>query len=297
MGRSAAVTLAVVLASLYLAFLIGRGIRRPLRSLSAAAEAVAQGDPGARARVKGASEIARVALQFDRMLDSLAEKDASLREANLRLQQLSSRLLREVEEERGHIARELHDHVGQSLTALEMDLKHMHRHPGQPVELVRIERCLETVWELLEQVRGLSLDLRPSQLDDLGLVAALRAQIDRHFDVARVQVHLEAEDLEARLTRDLETAVFRICQEALTNVLRHARARNVRVTLRAAGDALLLTVRDDGAGFDAAAALDGAAGRSSGLRNMLDRAGLAGGTLAVRSAPGSGTEIEARLPL
>jgi signal transduction histidine kinase len=293
--QSAVVTALVLLLSGVLAFLLIHRIRHPLRALSAAAQAVAAGDTTRRANVRQKGEIARAAAQFDRMLDSLAASETSLREANRRLKALSARLLRSAEDERGHIARELHDQVGQALTVLELDLGYMSRQPGSDKD--RIGRCRELIGQLIEQVRNLSLDLRPSQLDDLGLAAALQGHLERHFTGRGVQVHLDAQVCEARLTPDLETACFRICQEALTNVLRHAQAANVWIELRDTPQELVLKVRDDGVGFDPDAALASAAtGRSSGLRNMLDRTTLAGGKLVYRSVPGE-SEIVATLPV
>jgi two-component system sensor histidine kinase UhpB len=141
----------------------------------------------------------------------------------------------------------------------------------------------------------MSLDLRPSQLDDLGLVAALRWYLDRQARIAGVTVSFSADSLPYRLDTAKETACFRIVQEAVTNALRHARASQIWVELRRRGDEISLVVRDDGAGFDVAAARGGAiAGKSLGLLSMEERAGLAGGRLDIVSNAGKGTEIHLR---
>jgi signal transduction histidine kinase len=293
-GGIAAAFLVIAL-SLLLAWAIARRITRPLALLTSAARAVAAGERGARAAVPGGDEISQVARQFDSMLDALSSADASLRESNRRLTVLSRRILRAEEDERRRIARDLHDQVGQSLTALELDLQALKR--GSP-DAARIVRCLEIAAHLHENVRDLSVLLRPPQLDDLGLVAALRAHLDRHVRPHGVQTRFEADISAERLSGDLEAACFRIAQEALNNVLRHAHARAVAVVLREMPAELVLEVGDDGAGFDPASALEAAAGGlSSGLLNMQDRAALAGGALEIESAPGKGTLLRARFAL
>jgi signal transduction histidine kinase len=148
----------------------------------------------------------------------------------------------------------------------------------------------------LQQVRELSLDLRPMALDDLGLVAALRWYVDREAQRAGLAPEFSAGDLE-RLPPELETACFRIAQEALTNVVRHAKAKHLRVELSQSGDELHLVVRDDGIGFDPAAIGGGASDVKLGQLGMRERALIVGGTIEVVSAPGKGTEVHARFPL
>ena len=220
----------------------------------------------------------------------------ALRETNLRLRDLSGRLLRAEENERRRIARELHDQLGQELTALTMDLKTLAKRSGGTSDV--IERCIAGVARLLDQVRDLTLTLRPSQLDDLGLVAALRGHLEHHVRVHGVGVRLETDVNTLRLYPDIEVACFRIVQEALTNMLRHARAKNVLVSIREVGDELVLEVRDDGTGFDVETALDASTrGDSLGLRNLFDRAELAGGSLRIESSSVGGTSAIARFPL
>ena len=220
----------------------------------------------------------------------------ALRETNRRLRDLSGRLVRAEESERGRISRELHDQFGQELTALTLDLKILEkRNPGQP-DL--IARCVATVSLMLEQVRDLTLTLRPSQLDDLGLVAALRGQLERHVKMHGIEVHFDETYRAGHVSPDLEAIAFRIAQEALTNILRHSKGRNVWLTVSNSENELRLEIRDDGAGFDVAAAMKRSTeGQSSGLRNLCDRADLAGGVLIIGSTPGMGTIIRATFPL
>jgi signal transduction histidine kinase len=223
----------------------------------------------------------RLAREFNRML--AAE------------QQLSTRLLRAEEVERRRISLELHDQVGQELTALAMDLKLLRPETAPST----VNRSLAAVDRLIDSVRDVTLTLRPPQLDDLGLLAALRSHVAHYVQPRGIAVHLDFDGVRvARLSSDLEAACFRIVQEALTNVLRHAEARNVWISLRHCGDELVLRLRDDGRGFDYAATLSALGeGRSLGLRNLLDRAQLVGGRLAIRSVPGGGTELEGKFPL
>ena len=216
-----------------------------------------------------------------------------------RLRALSRRLFEVQEEERRRLARDLHDDVGQALTALKIQLESLAR--GAAGELgarSRVEECVDTVQHMLERVRQLSLSLRPPQLDDLGLAAALRSHLDRQARVAGLQAHFETADAPSQLPPDTETACFRVAQEAITNVLRHARARNLWVRLFDSGGRLALSVRDDGRGFDLESVRERSAnGSSLGLIGMEERMALAGGSFELRSAPGQGTVLLATFPL
>jgi signal transduction histidine kinase len=221
--------------------------------------------------------------------------EQALQAANCQLQALSGRVLEIQESERRHVARELHDEIGQALTAVKINLQSLLRRKEIKPLSPPLKECIAIVDGALEQVRSMSLDLRPSQLDDLGLVAALRWYLDRQAHMAGVVVGFNAESLPRRLDTAIETACFRITQEAVTNALRHARANRIWVELRGHADEISLVIRDDGAGFDVAAARGGAvAGRSLGLLSMEERAGLAGGRLDIVSNADKGTEIHVR---
>ena len=220
----------------------------------------------------------------------------ALREAHRRLQALSARLLQVEETERRRVARELHDGVGQLLTAVKLRLAGLN--PSLADYAPRRSECVAAIDEALEQVRRMSRDLRPSQLDDLGLVAALRSHLDRQAGGAGFKPNFMHEGVPQRLAPEIETTCFRIAQEALTNIARHAQASEVWVTLAGTEAELRLEVRDNGRGFDVAAARLGAvAGRSMGLLSMEERATLAGGRLALDSAPGRETRLSLALPL
>jgi two-component system sensor histidine kinase UhpB len=225
-----------------------------------------------------------------RTQEALERLNRELELSQERLRALSRRLLEVQEDERGRLARDLHDDIGQALTALKIQLESLAL-AGGPIG-GRVLECVDTTRHALERVRQLSLSLRPLQLDDLGLVAALRSHLDRQASIGGLKPHFDAADAPDGVTPEVETACFRVAQEAINNVLRHARARNLWLRLFTAGGRLALSVRDDGAGFDLdAARRRGAAGASLGLVGMEERVALADGTLELRSAPGQGTVL------
>jgi signal transduction histidine kinase len=246
--------------------------------------------------------LARLASAVRRALEERREHErhlATRRALELsqeRLRALSRRLLEVQEEERGRLARDLHDDIGQALTALKIQLESLTRVAGGQSE--RVMECVDTTRHALERVRQLSLSLRPLQLDDLGLVAALRSHLDRQARVGGLAPHFDAAEAPHGVAPEVETACFRVAQEAINNVLRHAHASNLWLRLFTAGGRLALSVRDDGSGFDLEAARRrGAAGASLGLVGMEERVALAGGTLELRSAQGQGTVLLATFPL
>lgn len=228
----------------------------------------------------------------------VAERTFELAEVTERLQSLSRRLMQVQETERRLIARELHDEIGQSLTAVALNLQSCHDLLGASPVAASIQESVELVDRVLQQARDLSLELRPSLLDDLGLVDALGWHVQRQAERARLDARLVTDGLTVRPPPEIETACFRVAQEALTNVVRHAGASRVTVELREDGDSLELVVRDDGAGFEVAGARRRAVhGESLGLLGMEERVLLAGGRMSIDSAPGQGTTLRARFPL
>ncbi|HKP44976.1 MAG TPA: PAS domain S-box protein [Pyrinomonadaceae bacterium] len=202
-----------------------------------------------------------------------------------------SQRLREAQEtERQSIARELHDEIGQILTAVKINLHTLQNVCTGAICIPPIEESLTIVDAALDQVRELSLSLRPPLLDDLGLTAALRWYLDRHGQRTGVRTALVSDFDGQRLSRRLETACFRIAQEALTNIARHARATTATIRLERAGERLLLKIEDDGVGFDTQA-LNGHQALALGLRGMLERAEAIGGRLQIQSAPTEGTSV------
>jgi len=224
--------------------------------------------------------------------------EVALSHARLRLQALANRMLELQEAERRHLARELHDEIGQSLTAIKLNLEALSRRIGDETARRLADEIAAVAGEVLDQVRRLSLDLRPPQLDDLGLRAALHWLVKRHTREPGPVIELEAPEDLPRLGPEAETACFRIAQEALTNILRHAGATRVRIVLEVDAGQFCLDVSDDGRGFDVAAAQARAlAGTSLGLVGMSERAALAGGEIRLVSREGDGTHLCARFPL
>jgi signal transduction histidine kinase len=221
----------------------------------------------------------------------------ALEAANHQLRILSRQLFHIQEEERRHLARELHDEIGQTLTAAKINLKIIA--PDVPAKVsCRLDDSIQLLDGLLRQVRQLSLDLRPPLLDELGLVPTLRWLVDQQAQRAGLRVTFTANVDGLELDPDVQTTCFRIAQEAITNIIRHSAAKNFAVELRREEERLWLTVHDDGAGFDPAVIQQRATQPSTlGLVSMKERALLARGGLEIRSAPGRGTEIRAWFPL
>ncbi len=217
-----------------------------------------------------------------------------VRSTGQQLENLSRRLMEIQEVERRHLARELHDEIGQGLAGLKLLLDTFERLPADNGR-ARLSELQTLVQNMLMQVRNLSLDLRPAMLDDLGLLPALLWLFGRYSAQTNVHVTFEHSGVDARFPPAVETAAYRIVQEALTNVARHAGVQEVAVHALAAGDALTLCVKDAGVGFDPTSAL--VQRTNTGLAGMRERALLLGGHFALESAPGAGTQVCVDLPV
>jgi PAS domain S-box-containing protein len=216
-----------------------------------------------------------------------------------RMRALSERIVAVQEEERRALAHELHDEIGQSLTAVKIHLQALEQAFEREVSVSTesLHEALLAVTRTLEQVRSLSLDLRPMQLDDLGLSVALRALLARDAAAAGWEAHFEEDSGPGRLASALELACYRVAQEALTNIMRHADATEVWVTLQKSDRVLQLTVRDNGSGFDVASARSTTDKPHLGLLGMEERVGNAAGRLEIRATPREGTEVSAIFPI
>lgn len=227
-----------------------------------------------------------------RDLTETLQMQHSLTMTNKRLAALSSKALSMLEYERKRIAGELHDDIGQSLTAIKLATKWLERRLVDEKLLKKVRDLAEITGDTLETVRNLSLMLRPSQLDSLGLPEALEWQAKRLFPDEGIRFSVKYDGYKHQLGKEVETTAFRVAQECLTNVVRHANARSVEVSLETNEHQLLLTIVDDGLGFDVKKQ-----SQSTGLINMKERVELAGGVIEFRSLPRVGTEVRVKLPL
>ena len=238
----------------------------------------------------------------DRKRLEAAERKAIEADLQLQSEKMESQLRREIlrrsitaqEEERRRIARELHDETAQALTGLSLGLGRIEQ--TNDVEAARAEakRLGGQVVDAMRELRRIAMRLRPSTLDDLGLIPALEQLVATSLVSAEAEVTFHHHAMDRRLDPELETIVYRIMQEALTNAARHANASRIRVEVAAEDDdTVVASVQDDGQGLDPEAAI----GRGLGLGGMRERAGLANGTLEISSAPGEGTTVLLRAPL
>ena len=251
-------------------------------------------------RMQLLSELAgNIAFALDRFEQEARRRlaETAILEARQQLQALSTRLIEAQEDERREIARELHDEIGQALSLVKIKLQQAGQLHGHDTEAL-LEDCIGIADDTLKQVRDMSLDLRPPLLDDLGLAAALEWTLQRREQAAGWQTAIVADPLPGRLAPEIETACFRIAQEALTNVARHAQAKVVEVRLGIVGDELELVVHDDGRGFDPEEVRLRPARRASlGLVSMKERAALVGGWLEISTSNRDGTAVRAAFPL
>ncbi len=234
---------------------------------------------------------------------SVAVKNARLLEqmtwARARLRQLTGQVVQAQEEERRRIARELHDEVGQALTGLKLNLAVLEGAlPDQATALHEHLADSRALTEsMMEEIRELALELRPPALDDLGLVPALRGYVERFIKRTGLDVTSDLDESTGRLPERMETALYRIIQEAMANIVRHAAARHVQVILRTDGDEVYVCVADDGRGFDPAHRLEAAVAEGRmGLLGIQERVALLRGRVKITAAPGRGTRVETWLP-
>jgi signal transduction histidine kinase len=314
------VLLAQVALSAIFAWGAARSVTQPVAVLTAEAERIASGQLAWPIPELGQDEVGQLGQALDRMRQSLqalvarVERDnlelegrveertrdlnqanAALREREVARGELLRKVITAQEDERKRVARELHDETTQALAALLMRV-------DQAAEAVRAGKtpALDELRSLanraLADVHRLILDLRPSVLDDLGLASAVRWYAERSLSARGVAVRCEVGEL-PDLTPELETALFRICQEALSNVARHAQASHVLVELRVEGPMLCIDVEDDGVGFDQSAVALREGRPHWGLLGIQERADLLGGHARFDSSPGAGTRVEVRIPL
>lgn len=227
-----------------------------------------------------------------RVIGTYLDIDEQVR-AMARLAELSARLLSVQEDERGRLARELHDEFGQRLTAIKLNVHAIGRNPQAAEVAQRVTDCLALLDDTLAAVRERALNLRPALLDDMGLGAALEWYCRRQEERADVCIVLDGAEQLGALPDVLATTAYRLVQESVSNALRHSGCATISVRLERQPDHLQLVVTDDGKGFE----LDAERGGGFGLLAMRERIALVGGGFSLHSASGQGTRVSASLPL
>jgi len=285
------VLLGIVL-SIVANYVVLRAAFQPIINLARAADAVRSGDFMARAEPTTFDDpqIARLSEAFNDTLDELARDRSELRF-------LASKVIHAQEEERKRISRELHDDTAQILFAQLMRIAALKSSATGSLSSA-VGSLEQMTADALEGVRRLALELRPPALDDLGLVAALGELAQRYSESLGISVDYQPQGSRGRLPADIELVLYRVAQEALTNIQKHAEAQRVYIDLDRGAEDVILSIRDDGLGFDIDAARPGdQLGLGLGLFGMEERVGLVGGTFRIWTRPRGGSEIFAFVPL
>ena len=304
-----------VVLGIVLAFVIRSEVGTPLAALTASAQKIAEGDFSARAKVTSKDEVGVLARTFNEMAghveqyaraieDSKQELEQKIRERTQQLQDMAAirgrlldRLISAQEEERRRIARELHDEAGQALTMIMLNLaRTIDALPEDATAAKeRLSQSRSLAEQTLSELRKLIYELRPELLDQLGMVPALRSYVKTRLEAANIKAQLKFLGLQERLPSQVEITLFRVIQEAVTNIVRHSGASMVTIQVTARDSAVTATVEDDGRGFDVEAVLN--APESWGLRGIRERVAVIGGELSIESAPGRGTCLRVSIPL
>lgn len=292
LALGAGFVIAGVLLSISVNYFVLRAAFQPLRGLERVTEAVRQGNLSERAEpaLFDDPQLSRLAATFNATLDELDRDRHELRA-------LASQVIRAQEQERQRVARELHDDTAQVLFAQLLRVTTLRSSPIAEVSATAAVLEQMTV-EALESVRRLALELRPPALDDLGLDAALEGLAQRFSDQLHIPVDYQSRGPRARLSEEIELILYRVAQESLTNIVKHAHAARAWIDLDRGEHDLSLSIRDNGVGFDPAA-LEASSlnGTGLGIFGMQERAALAGGVLRIWQRPGGGTEVFAFVPL
>jgi signal transduction histidine kinase len=283
------VSITGVLVAVFLTWIL----TRPIISLAHATQAVAKGDFSPRVPRWANDEIGDLAEAFNSMTEELARTDELRKEKEVLRRQLLEKVITTQEDERRRIARELHDSTSQNLTSLIVGLRVMETNCSQCASITKATDLRDVASKTLDEVHDLSMRLRPRVLDDLGLAAALERLVSEWQARYKIPVDV-AIQLGERLPGDVETAIYRIVQEALTNIARHAQARSASILVERHGDHVRAIVEDDGVGFDTES---NHGERHLGLLGMRERAELLNGILTVESSPQHGSSIFIEIPL
>jgi signal transduction histidine kinase len=306
------------LITLVVAWLLTNSVVRPIHTLIAVCHRITDGDLAQPVPHVGGAEVSELGRSFDQMREQLRKSLSETREWNVQLEhrveertqaladaeqgrrELLRKLVVAQEEERRGLARELHDETSQALTALVVGLETVTTAPAHTVEEIkdRLSPIKSMATEMLREIQRIIHDLRPAILDDLGLVQAIDWYAENRFKPRHIQVSMETVGTEKRLPSEVETVVFRIAQEAVNNIVRHAEAENVDITLEFDEDAVILQIEDDGKGFDPNMVMKRGNGNTGfGLTGIRERASLFGGSASIESKSEQGTTIVAKIPL
>jgi signal transduction histidine kinase len=284
------ISLAILGLGLAGVLLLSSLLTRPLRQVASSARRIAAGDLDQHLPVTTTDEIGQLAGSFNDMAVKIAQRNASLQHSHDQLRSLSMRLLSIQEEERIRIAREVHDELGQALTAHKIELQQLGRRNENLDEDIRVLN--RSVDAIIDRVRKISSDLRPTILDDLGMAAALEQQLRRLRESTGIRTTLSMSE-EPRFDPLSSATIFRIVKESLANVVRHAEATEVEVALNVNPDEAELRVSDNGRGITPEQSQSPA---SLGLIGIRERAEMLNGRVRVEGAPGRGTTITVTLP-
>lgn len=286
---------------------MSRIVIRRLEGLAKALSSFGQEKLNLRLPAGDLDEIGQLANTFNDMSQRIEDEAAQNRSLSEHLQRQSAqrgellkRLITAQEDERKRVARELHDDLGQALSALSFKAGVMERLIPSDIDgaIGQLNETQDLIRDTTDRMYDLIMALRPSVLDELGLAAALRAHAERFLEDSGIAFELRSEGFSGRLSPDIETALYRIFQEALNNVRRHSGAKNVRITFARENGDFVGEIQDDGQGFDPqSTGIDGDSPRGFGLLSMQERVAQCCGQLEVMSKPGSGTIIRVRFPL
>lgn len=282
----------ILVVGIIMAYVLSRLLTKPVSQMVDGTRAMSFGNFRWKAPIWAKDEIGRLGTAFEKMCRELINKEEARKH-------LLAKVMTAQEEERKRIARELHDGTSQNLTSIKIGLKMIEESDSLDTAKETIREMQAVISKTLDEVHDLALELRPSVLDDVGLIPALQRYIKDYSAKMNIKVDSHISHIgEYHMLPQVETAIYRIVQEALTNVAKHAEAENVSIILEVSESSLIVIVEDDGKGFHTRGVMHSVGkDRKLGLFGMQERASLIGGKLAIESQPGAGTTIFFEIPL
>lgn len=297
-------TFVLTILGVFGALIVAHFITEPIRALSAASAKIADGDLSQRVTTRGKDELAQLGQSFNLMASSIekysAEREALVQELThneLIRQELLNKVITAQEDERKRISRELHDETSQSLTSLIIGLKLLIDQGLDEKQIQTISEMKNLASNTLKEVHRLAVELRPTVLDDMGLIPAIERFVNVYSQNFKIDIDFHVQKkVNERLPGEIETALYRIVQEALTNIAKYAEAGNVSVLLDIKDEGVKLIIEDDGWGFDLDQ-VEQSEAMNLGIAGMKERALLLNGNFLIESASGQGTTIYVCIPL